>query len=100
VALDAHLARVGGELRPFPACFTDPGYAVINAPAQLVAAVVPVPAVAPQHIGKPSREFMAEVERTWSAPAFVGLGVTFYALLGLLGAAGLAGLRRGLRRTA
>jgi hypothetical protein len=98
--LDAHLARVGGELRPFPACFTDPGYAIINLPAQLAAAVAPILAIAPQHIGKPERQFMAEVERTWSGPAFVALGVAFYAPLGALVTAGLGGLRRALRRAA
>lgn len=96
--LCTHLGFAGWPLRPHPACWADPGFAIINAPAEALAHIVRVPAVAPQQIGKVDAATVAASEARWSPYAFAALGLAFYAALGSV--AGLALARRAPRQGA
>jgi hypothetical protein len=96
LGLGIHLGLAGWPLRPHPACWADPGMAIINAPAQALEHVVRVPAVAPQEIGKVDAATVEAAEARWSPYAFAVLGLAFYAGLG--GAVGLVLGRRAAGR--
>lgn len=95
--LGLHVAHAGWPLRPYPGCVPDPGQAIINVPALVLGAVVPLRAVSPQGVGKIDGRTVDETEAHWSPLGFVGLGLAFYGAAG--GAAGVMAAMRRRRRS-